>query len=282
MKRNGLRALGLAFSVVALFSLLSVAVDLDGIVANELIAEISNAAGLNLVDAYIALYTADELAALAATGNTPGIKLAADRALYKLSGGLEPYLAVVPAGEDNAGDDVYSNLELLTLAAAGNEGAAEAFAFRNRSNYTKPATLEAMIAAGEVTLDANFDAADPTSVPSYEILFADDIAKLVAPNNVVVVVALGDEVLKALGKILGGFYGPGSPVGELTEAELLALVVDDSLGLYTAAAQALATYWIVNADLTIPQVETAILGVTLVNPHLALAYQDYLAYLYSL
>ena len=278
MKRNGLRALALASCVVALFSLLGMAVDLNGIVANELIEEISNAAGLNLVDQYITNYTVEELTDLAAYGLTPGIKLAADRALYKLSGELVPYLAV----DAVTGKAVYNNLELLTLAAAGNEGAADAFVFRNRKSYKKPAAIEAVIAAGEVTLDANVDAANPEAVASYQILDAAAIAKLVAPNDVVVVVALSDNVISAYGKVLGGFYGPGSPVGQKTIAELLVLVVGDSLGLRVAAATALTTYWILGSDLTIAQVEAKILGVTLVYPGLALAYQGYLAYLYSL
>jgi len=277
MKRNGLRALGLASCVVALFSILGMAVDLNSIVANELIEEISNAAGLNLVDQYIADYTVEELTDLAANGLTPGIKLAADRALYKLSGELAPYLAV----DVVTGEAVYDNLELLTLAAAGNEGAADAFVFRNRSSYKNPAALEAVIAAGQVTLDANIDADNPDVPPSYDLLDAADIAKLEA-TDVVVVVNLGDKVISAFGKVLGGFYGPGSPVGQKTEAELLVLVEDDSLGLSTAAVTALTTTWILGSDLTIPQVESAILGVTLVNPELALAYQGFLAYLYSL
>jgi hypothetical protein len=52
--------------------------------------------------------------------------------------------------------------------------------------------------------------------------------------------------------------------------------------LRVAAATALTTYWILNSDLTIAQVEAAILGVTLAYPEKALAYQGYLAYLFSL
>jgi len=278
MKRNGLRALALASCAVALFSILGMAVDLGGIVTTELIEEISNAAGLNLIDLYIADYTVEELTDLAANGLTPGIKLAADRALYKISGGLVPYLAV----DAVTGKNVYSNLDLLTLAATGKEGAAEAFIFRNRTSYKKPAAIEAVIAAGEVTLDANVDAADPEAVASYEILDAAAVAKLVAPNDVVVVVSLSESVISSFGKLLGGFYGPGSPVGMKTEAELLALLDSGSLGLGTAAITALTTYWILGSELTIPQVEAAILGVTLVYPELAAAYQGFLTYLYSL
>ncbi len=236
MKRNCLRALGLATCVVALFSLLGMAVDLDGIVANELIEEISNAAGLNLVDQYIADYTVEELTDLAANGLTSGIRLAADRALFKLNGGLLAFIALDDEGVALLDDDA-----LLALAAAGDQDAADAYVFNDKSSYLQPAAVEEAIVAAEY-----------------------------------------DTVAIALGKLLGGLYGPGSPVGQKTEAELLDLVVGDSLGLRIAAATALTTYWITNSDLTIAQTEAAILGVTLVSPELALAYQGFLAYLYSL
>ena len=234
MKRNGLRALGLASCVVALFSVLSMAVDLDTIVASELIPEISNAAGLNLVEQYIADYTVEELTDLAANGLTSGIKLAADRALFSVNGGL------TAVAMDADGVKVENDV-LLALAAAGDQDAADAWLFNNRTLYKKPVATEAAIVA-----------------------------------------AVDDTIIIALGKLLGGFYGPGSPVGEKTEAELLDLVVGDSLGLRVAAATALTTYWIIGSDLTIAQVESAILGVTLVSPELALAYQGFLTYLYSL
>jgi hypothetical protein len=280
MKRNGLRALGLVSCVVALFSLLSVAVDLDGIVANELIAEISIAAGMNLVDQYIADYTVEELESLAATaGLTPGQAAAVNGALYKLSEGLVPYLAV----DAVTGENVYDNMGLLTEAAAGNEGAAEAFVFRNRVRFTKPEAIEVVLASGQVTLNANFDATDPASKPSYAVLDAAGVAKLVAPDNKTVVVDLSDNVIVAFGAVLGGYYGPGSPVGLKTEAELLALLdAGSSLGVSTAAATALATYWILGSELTYVDVQNAILGAMIVTPELALAYQGYLAYLYSL
>ncbi len=226
MKRNGLRALGLASCVVALFSLLSVAVDLNTIVANELIDEINLAAGLNLVDEYIANYTVEELEDLAVKGLTPGIKLAADRALFKLNGGLEPFIAM----EDE---------DLLAKAIDGDMDAAEAYVFNTRVGLTKPqAVLDAIATAESVALEY------------------------------------------AYGKVLGGFYGPGSPVGEKTEAELLELVASGSYGERIAAATALTTYWILNSDLDHVDVEREILAHT--QTELGLAYQGFLTYLYSL
>jgi len=204
------------------------AVDLGGIVANELVEEISNAAGLNLVNDYIDDYTVEELTVLAAKGLTPGIKLAADRALFKLSGGL---IALI----------VLEDEELLTMAAAGDLDAADAYVFNARASLKKPELIEAAIAA-----------------------------------------ATDEALIRAYGKLLGGFYGPGSPLGVKTEAELLVLVEGEDLGLRVAAATALTTYWILGSELTIPQVESAILGVTLVKPELAAAYQGFLTYLYSL
>ena len=227
MKRNGLRALELAICVVALFSLLGMAVDLNDVVASEDI-EISNAAGLNLVDDYIAVYTVEELTDLAANGLTSGIKLAADRALFKLGGGLIP-LVVLDL------DTLYA------MAAGGDQDAADAWVFNSRAGFKKPGVVEEAIATVEVR--------------TIEI---------------------------ALGTLLGGFYGPGSPVGQLPKDELLRLVVGDSLGLRVAAATALTTYWIVEASLTIAQSERAIRANSGINPELALAHQGLLVYLYSL
>ncbi len=234
MKRNGLRALGLASCVVALFSILGLALSdatLLGIVQNELIPEISNAAGLNLVNYYIDNYTADELTDLAANGLTPGIKLAAGRALFKLNGGLATYIAM----DADA---------LLAMAADGNQDAADAYVFINKSSLTNPAAIEAAI---------------------------------VDPANGI------DTLQIAYGRLLGGFYGPGSPVGQKSEADLLDLAVNgDLLGMRVAAATALTTTWILGSNMTIDETEAAILGVTLWHPEMALAYQGYLTYLFSL
>jgi len=239
MKRNGLRALGLVTCMVALFSILGLALSdatLIGIVKTELVPEISNAAGLNLVDYYIATYTVEELTDLAANGLTPGMKLAAGRALFKINGGLLTYVTL--------GDgQMFADMDALKAAAvAGDQDAADAYVFANKSSYTSPTLLEDAIKTAE-----------------------------------------SDALQIAFGKVLGGFYGPGSPIGQKTEAELLDLAVNgESLGLRVAAATALTTTWILGSDMTIAQVETQILTNTLWHPELALAYQGYLTYLFSL
>jgi len=227
MKRNGLRALGLMSCAIVFVSLIGFAVDLYDIVANETVPEISKAAGLNLVDDYISTYTAEELADLAANGATPGIRLAADRALFKLNDGL---LALVALDQDT----------LYAMAAAGDQDAAEAWVFNARASYKRPDAAEEAIADCKVV--------------TIEI---------------------------ALGELLGGFYGPGSPIGQKPKDELLRMVVGDVLGLRIAAATALTTYWIQEGSLTIPQVEAAIRANTGVNPELALAHQGLLTYLYG-
>jgi len=229
MKRNGLRALGLAACTVTLVSLIGfAAVDLNSIVANELIEEISKAAGLALVDSYT-LKTVEELETLAASGRTPGIRLAADRALYIVTGEEMALFAK-------------TNDELLALANAGDHDAADMYMFKIRTRFVKPTQVEEFLLT--VTSDA---------------------------------------VARAAGKLLGGFYVPGSPIGAKTEAELIALAKNgESLGLRVAAATALTAIWIESKPLTIDQTRSAILGVTLQYPELAYAYQGYLAYLFSI
>jgi len=232
MKRNGLRALGLMTCAVVFFSLIGFAVDYDDpayVIENELIEEISNAAGLALVNEYIADYTAEELVALTATGRTPGIRLAADRALFVINGReLELYGMELDA--------------LATLAADGDQDAANMWFFKSRASYKRPELVEEYIATATVgTLE------------------------------------------RAAGVLLGGFYVPNSPLGAKTEAELVELAKNgESLGLRVAAATALTAIWVADQPLTISQTRAEILAVTLVYPELALAYQGYLAYLFSL
>jgi hypothetical protein len=211
------------------------AVDVADIAANELIGEISKAAGLNLVDDYVAKGV-EELNALAAGNVTPGIELAIERALFEINGGLLPYITL---GEG----EMFADMDALKAAAvAGDQDAADAYVFLNKGTYVKPALLEEAIAAAE-----------------------------------------SDALQVAFGKMLGGFYGPGTPVGQKTEAELIELAkTGEYLGLRVAAATALTTYWILGSELTYVDVQNELLGVTLVYPELALAYQGFLAYLYSL
>jgi len=229
MKRNGFQALGLTTCVVVLVSLIGfAAIDLNDIVANELIPEISNAAGLALVADYT-LKTAEELEELEKTARTSGIGLAANRALFILNAReMELY-----AMEDDA---------LLELAAAGDQDAAYMWFFHNRASFKKPELVEEYL----LTVEA-------------------------------------DTLAIAAGTLLGGFYLPGSPLGAKTEAELIELVkTGENLGLRVAAATALTGIWISDQPLTIDQTRAEILSVTLVYPELALAYQGYLAYLFSL
>jgi hypothetical protein len=229
MKRNGLRALGLTTCAVVLVSLIGfAAVDLNDIVANELIPEISKAAGLALVADYT-LKTVEELETLEATGRTDGIRLAANRALF----GLNAREMELYAMENDA---------LVALAVAGDQDAANMWFFKNRASYKRPELVEEYL----LTVEA-------------------------------------DTLAIAAGKVLGGFYVPGSPLGAKTEDELVELAKNgESLGLRVAAATALTAFWNTGQPLTIDQTRKEILSVVLVYPELALAYQGYLAYLFSL
>jgi hypothetical protein len=57
---------------------------------------------------------------------------------------------------------------------------------------------------------------------------------------------------------------------------------DESYPIRVAAAVALSTNWIIDQPLDIAQTQAKILGVTLVYPELAFAYQLYLTYLFGL
>jgi hypothetical protein len=211
--------------------MIGLAVNVASIVQNELIEEISKAAGLALVGQYVIDYEdkVEELEELAATGRTPGIQLAADRALFIING---TELTLFEMDDD----------ALLALAEEGDQDAADMWFFHNRSSFTRPELVEEYIATAEV------------------------------------------ETLEiTAGKLLGGFYVPGSPIGAKTEDELVELAKNgESLGLRVAAATALTAIWINSQPLTIDETRTEILSVTLVYPELALAYQGYLAYLFSL
>ena len=242
MKRNGLRALGLATCAVVLVSMIGLAVNVASIIQNELIEEISKAAGLALVGQYVIDYedNVEELEELAATGRTPGIQLAADKALFIINGReMELY--------------EMDMAELLALAEGGDQDAADMWFFRNRSSFTRPEKLEAYIADGTYSEDGT-----------------------------AIIEVTSDALETAAGKLLGGFYLPGSPLGAKTEDELDELAMNgESLGLRVAAATALTAIWINGQPLTIDQTRTEILSVTLVYPELALAYQGYLAYLFG-
>ncbi len=128
MKRNGLRALGLATCAVVMVSLIGLAVDVNDVIKNELIDEISLAAGMALVGEYT-LKTVEELENLAANGLTPGIRYAAERALFIVTGReLELY---------EMDDDA-----LLELAKAGDQDAADMWYFKNRAQFKKPSLVE--------------------------------------------------------------------------------------------------------------------------------------------
>jgi hypothetical protein len=206
------------------------------VIENEWTEEISNAAGLNLISEFADNYTQDELLNLAEHGSTPGKRLAAQRALFKLSGGIAELITL--------SDDV-----LLSFVARGDKFAAYAYVFKNRIQYRTPETiLDAIHATENSVLQASY------------------------------------------GELLGGYYGPGSPVGQKTEPELRDLVVNgDTLGERVAAATALTTYWIIYGDWDdvsseIMRVCTEIWAISGVERYqeLALAYQGYLAYLLSL
>jgi len=228
MKRYGLRALAMVFSAVALFSMLGFGLsvsELQGIVANELIPEISKAAGIALVDEYAKKPVA-ELEELAASGLTPGIRLAASLALKQVNG------VVMALSSKTAA-------ELKDLALEGDADAADLYYFYQRRTFTEATLRTEVLSAANETLQI------------------------------------------AAGKLLAGYWVPGS-FNPKTEAELIDLAKNgEGIGLRIAAATTLTTLWISTQPLTIDQTMVEITKITLVYPELAAAYQNYLAFLFA-
>jgi hypothetical protein len=237
MKRHAMLAFALSCCLIAAtVAFASGYEDPRWVIENELVEEISNAAGLALVSEFADDYTQDELLNLSEHGTTPGKRLAAQRALFSLGDGL--------GGLISLDDDV-----LLAFVARGDTDAADAYVFKNRVQYRTPeAVLDEIYATENSVLQASY------------------------------------------GKLLGNYYGPGSPVGQKTEAELRELVVNgDTLGERVAAATALTTNLILfdswdDVGSAIMRVCTEIRTISGVAQYqeLALAYQGYLTYLFSL
>lgn len=123
--RKGLRTVALWATAMALFSLVGVglAVDeLESIAGGELIAEISNAAGLALANEYAATKTVEQLQDLADNGLTVGLRLAGSEALKKVTGSVSALASLSPD-------------ELLVLGQDGDADAAFVYILRAFSGF---------------------------------------------------------------------------------------------------------------------------------------------------
>lgn len=244
MKLTGLRALVVVMSAVALLSVLALGytvADLKDIASNELIPEISAAAGMALANSYATTMTEADLEALAVDGRTIGLRTAASEALaiqYRdktedeimaiLKGTADPMIraaAVEPA--------------LVYLVSVTSD--AEDFKL---TDYLKD------IAINGETHEMRLAAAKAYYFMLRRSLKAADLEEQAVTND-------SDELAYAAGEVLSGFYLSFNPK---TQADLEDLAMNGSSeGLRVAGEIALSTL-LIKSDMTALDFETTLLS----------------------
>ena len=244
MKLSGLRALMVVTCVVALFSMMAVA-DLEHIAANELIPEISAAAGLALASSWAEITTEAQLEDLAVTGRTIGLRTAASEALSIL------YFA--KTGEELIAI-LISDLDPMIRAAAIAPAKMylSAMTREDVEDFVLADYLKELATTGETHEMRLAAARAHYFVIRRTLPFALDELKAAADG--------GTELAIAAGEVLGGFY-LFHPVLGKTQAELVDLAIGaGSAGLRTAAATALAVL-LIQSDETAVSLQTTMLEI---------------------
>lgn len=244
MKLSGLRALMVVTCVVALFSMMAVA-DLEHIAANELIPEISAAAGLALASSWAEIKTEAQLEDLAVTGRTIGLRTAASEALSIL------YFA--KTGEELIAI-LISDLDPMIRAAAIAPAKMylSAMTREDVEDFVLADYLKELATTGETHEMRLAAARAHYFVIRRTLPFALDELKAAADG--------GTELAIAAGEVLGGFY-LFHPVLGKTQAELVDLAIGaGSAGLRTAAATALAVL-LIQSDETAVSLQTTMLEI---------------------
>ncbi len=238
MKLTGLRALVVVTCVVALFSMTAVA-SLETIVSDELIPEISAAAGIALAGSYADTMTEAALVVLAANGRTIGLRTAARGALaiqYRTKT-EEEIMAILKGTADPMVRAAAVEPALIYLISVTSE--AEDFSL---TDYLKD------IAINGETHEMKLAAAKAYYFMKRGSLKAADLELQAVTND-------SDELAYAAGEILSGFYLSFNPK---TQAELEELAINgESAGMRAAGSIALATL-LINSDLTALDFETTL------------------------
>ena len=242
MKLTGLRALVVVMSAIALLSVVGLGANLASIASNELIPEISAAAGMALANSYAATMTEAELEALAVDGTTIGLRTAASAALaiqYRdktedeimaiLKGTADPMIRAAAIGPS-----------LIYLVSVTSD--AEDFVL---TDYLKD------IAINGETHEMKLAAAKAYYFTSRGSLKAADLEEQAVTND-------SDELAYAAGEVLSGFYLSFNPK---TQAELEDLAATGaSEGLRVAGEIALSSL-LIQSDLTALDFETTLLSI---------------------
>ncbi len=238
MKSFGMRTLVILASVVALFSLVTMGAytvaQLETIAANELVPQISAAAGMALAKSYAQTKTAADLETLAVNGRTIGLRTAASDALSIL------YRTKT---ED----------ELMTIITSNKSAMIRAAAINPLINYLiakKADDLKAMAADMSKTHELRLAAARAYYFVTRSKLKATQLEQDATSNA-------SPELEYAAGEVLAGFYLSFDPK---TQAELADLAQNGkSEGLRVAGSVALATK-LIDSNLTAQQLMDTLLA----------------------
>lgn len=237
MKSLGLRALVIFAGVVALFSLIGMGytvAQLEDIASNELIPQISAAAGMALASSYAQTKTIAELEDMAANGRTIGLRTAASDALAILY--------------RNKSED-----ELMAIAGGDKPEMIRAAAVQPLITYLiakKPDELKAMAADMSKTHEVRLAAAEAYYFVTRSKQKAATLEQEATKND-------SKELEYAAGKALAGFYLSFNPK---TKEQLEDLALNGkSMGLRVAGSVALATK-LIQSDLTAQDLMNAILA----------------------
>jgi len=242
MKLTGLRALVVVMSSIALLSVIGLGANLESIASNELVPEISAAAGMALADSYAATMTEAELEALAVDGRTIGLRTAASGALAILY-------------RDKTEDEIMAILKgdadpMIRAAAIEPAQVYLVSVTSDDENFKLTDYLKDIAINGE-THEMRLAAAKAYYFMSRKSLKAADLEEQAVTND-------SDELAYAAGETLSGFYLSFNPK---TQAELEDLAINGSSeGLRVAGEIALSSL-LIKSDLTALDFETTLLSI---------------------
>ncbi|HEX32250.1 MAG TPA: hypothetical protein ENF88_00990 [Candidatus Acetothermia bacterium] len=242
MKLTGLRALVVVMSSIALLSVIGLGANLESIASNELVPEISAAAGMALADSYAATMTEAELEALAVDGRTIGLRTAASGALAILY-------------RDKTEDEIMAILkgdaDPMIRAAAIEPAQVYLVSVTSDDEDFKLTDYLKDIAINGETHEMRLAAAKAYYFMSRKSLKAADLEEQAVTND-------SDELAYAAGETLSGFYLSFNPK---TQAELEDLAINGSSeGLRVAGEIALSSL-LIKSDLTALDFETTLLSI---------------------
>ncbi len=244
MKGFGLRTLVILAGAVALFSLVGAAytvTQLEAIATNELVPEISAAAGMALASSYAQTMTAAQLEDLAVNGRTIGLRTAASLALSTLyRSKTEDELTAILTGDADP----------MIRAAAINP--IQKYLVTKKSDekgFVLSDYLKGLATTGS-THEMRLAAAEAYYLVIRGTLKAADLEKQAATSD-------SAELEFVAGETLAGFYLSFNPK---TQAQLEDLALNGaSEGLRVAGGVALATK-LIDSSLTVQEVEDALLA----------------------